>query len=119
MNPLEELIQQLSPDLEQEAERFARFLQRTRQHGQTSGQDHANTVRDHREQYALLPELVRSLPPEMQQEVRDFVEFLLEKRLKKPRGKPTFEWAGALKDLRGQYSSVELQHRISDWRIQE
>jgi len=54
----------------------------------------------------------------MQQQVQDYIEFLLEKRLKKPRGKPTFEWAGALKDLRDQYTSVELQHRISDWRIQ-
>ena len=82
-------------------------------------------MRDHREQYAsseqvrALPELVQLLPSEMQQEVRDFIEFLLEKRLKKPRGKPTFEWAGALKHLRDQYTSVELQHKISDWRIAE
>jgi len=27
-----------------------------------------------------------------------------------------FEWQGALKDLRSQYTSVELQHRISDMR---
>jgi len=54
----------------------------------------------------------------MQQKVRDFIEFLLEKHLKKPRGKPTFEWAGALKDLRDQYTSVGL-HKISDWRTAE
>ncbi len=118
MNPLEELIQQLPPDLEQEARDFVRFLKRARQRGQTVQQDQADMVRDRREPYAALPELVQSLPPDMQRQVQDYIEFLLEKRLK-PRGKPTFEWAGALKDLRDQYTSVELQHRISDWRIQE
>lgn len=69
------------------------------------------------DQVKTLPELVQLLPSEMQPEVRDFIEFLLEKRQKKPRAKPTFEWAGALKDLRHQYTSVGLQHKISDWRI--
>ena len=119
MNPLEELIQQLPPDLEQEVGDFVRFLnKRARQQGQTSEQGQASGLRDYREQYTTLPELVQSLPPDMQQQVQDYIEFLLEKRLK-PHGKPTFEWAGALRDLRDQYTSVELQHRISDWRIQE
>lgn len=64
-----------------------------------------------------LEELIRELPPELQQEVRDFIEFLVEKRVRRPRGKPKFDWAGALKDLRDQYTSVELQHKISEWRI--
>lgn len=66
-----------------------------------------------------LEEIVKDLPPELQQEVRDFAEFLIEKQMKKPRNKPNFSWAGALKDLRDQYSSVELQHKISEWRIGE
>lgn len=60
---------------------------------------------------------IRELPPELQQEVGDFVEFLLAKREKRTRSAPTFEWAGALKDLAGTCTSVELQHRISKWRI--
>lgn len=64
-------------------------------------------------------ELIKELPPELQQEVGDFVEFLVEKRLKPTRSKPNFGWAGALKDLRDQYTSVELQHKISEWRIGE
>ena len=64
-----------------------------------------------------LKEFVEDLPPDLQQEVKDFIEFLLEKRAKKTRGKPKFDWAGALKDLRNQYTSVELQHTISKWRI--
>jgi hypothetical protein len=115
MNSLEELIQQLPPDLEQEAGDFVRFLKRTRQHGQTLPQDQADTVRDHREQYAALPELVQSLPPEMQQEVQDFIEFLLEKQGRRPKGPFKLDWRGALRDLRDQYTSVELQHKITEW----
>jgi hypothetical protein len=66
-----------------------------------------------------LEELVKELPPDYQEEVRDFVIFLLEKRNKRSRHRPTFSWAGALKDLRDQYTSVELQHKISDWRVEE
>jgi hypothetical protein len=66
-----------------------------------------------------LKDLVDQLPPELQQEVRDFVEFLLEKRARRPRRKPKFDWAGALKDLRDRYTSVELQHKIAEWRIGE
>ena len=70
-----------------------------------------------KEHTRTLEELIRELPPELQQEVRDFIEFLVEKRVRRPRGKPKFDWAGALKDLRDQYTSVELQHKISEWRI--
>ncbi len=64
-----------------------------------------------------LKEFVEKLPPDLQQEVQDFIEFLLEKQGKKSRGKPRFDWAGALKDMKDQYTSVELQHEISKWRI--
>ncbi len=64
-----------------------------------------------------LEELVKDLPEEFQEEVRDSVEFLLEKRARKaPRKKPQFDWAGALKDLRDRYTSVELQHQVLEWR---
>ena len=66
---------------------------------------------------SALKEYIEKLPPDLQQEVEDFVKFLLEKRRKKARLKPKFKWAGAVKDLRDQYSSVELQHEISKWRI--
>jgi len=62
-------------------------------------------------------ERIKELPPEIRREVEDFVDFLMKKRVKKTRGKPRFNWAGALKDLRDQYTSVELQHKISEWRI--
>ena len=34
-------------------------------------------------------------------------------RLKK---KPKFDWAGGLKELRAQYTSVELQKKALEWR---
>jgi len=72
----------------------------------------------HREERAVetVKELVEKLPPDMQQEVKHFAEFLLEKRRRKPRHKPDFGWAGALKHLRDEYTSVDLQHQIAEQR---
>ncbi len=66
-----------------------------------------------------LEDLVKELPPNLQIEVRDFAGFLLEKHTNRPRRKPRFDWAGGLKDLRDKYTSVELQHKASDWRIEQ
>lgn len=64
-----------------------------------------------------IEERIKDLPPELRQEVEDFVDFLIERRFKRFRGKPEFNWAGALKDMRQEYTSVELQHKIVEWRI--
>ncbi len=64
-----------------------------------------------------LHELIDELPPDLQEEVRDFIEFLLQKNKQQPKGVPSFEWMGALRDLRSKYTSVELQHAITNWRI--
>lgn len=66
-----------------------------------------------------LKELIEHLLPEEQREVRAYVEFLLTKRQARPRRQPQFGWAGALKDLRGQFTSVELQHQLAHWRGEE
>lgn len=63
-----------------------------------------------------LQEMIQALPPELQREVHDFVKFLSAQQTKKRKVKMRFAWQGALKDLRPQYTSVELQHRISDIR---
>lgn len=65
-----------------------------------------------------LEEKIRELPFELQKEVEDFVDFLVEKR-KRKKGKALFNWEGALKELRDQFSSIELQHEISNWRKAE
>lgn len=61
-------------------------------------------------------EMVNQLTSGRQAEVRDFVEFLLAKQRSSPRRRPQFDWAGALKDMRDDYTSVELQHEITRWR---
>ena len=57
------------------------------------------------------------LPIDLQEEVVDFIEFLKVKRDKKDKKKLGFSWIGGLKELRGKYTSVELQHKINEWRI--
>ena len=58
-----------------------------------------------------------NLPPDIQREVEDFALFLIEKRSKKRYKKLSFAWAGALRTLRDKYTSVDLQHRLSEWRV--
>jgi hypothetical protein len=67
------------------------------------------------EQRQTLEEMVKELPLELREEVRDFVELLLEKRARKPKAKLSLSWRGALRDLREQYTSVELQHKALQW----
>jgi hypothetical protein len=63
-----------------------------------------------------IDEMVDELAPREQAEVRDFVEFLLAKEKSKQRGEPRFDWAGALKHMREEYNSVDLQHEIARMR---
>lgn len=69
-----------------------------------------------REQRKPLEELVKELPPESQEEVREFVQLLLEKRGRKAGRTLRQDWAGALREYRGQYTSLELQQRALQWR---
>jgi len=66
-----------------------------------------------------LVEKIGELSLEDQREIEDFIDFLKEKRAKRLKKKPTFSWAGALKELKDQYTSVELQHKVADWRVDE
>ena len=31
---------------------------------------------------------------------------------------PTFNWFGGLSECKDKYTSVELQHKVTDWRIE-
>jgi hypothetical protein len=66
-----------------------------------------------------IEEMIKELPEESRREVEEFVRSLLEKKARKKRGKPKFDWEGALKDLKDQYTSVELQHKASEWRTED
>jgi hypothetical protein len=63
-----------------------------------------------------LKELIDQLPPEFQEEVRDFVEFLLKRKACRRGRKLRQDWAGALRDYRDQYTSLELQEKALEWR---
>ena len=55
-------------------------------------------------------EMIKGLPPELQREVEDFVALLMEKQRHERGGHMKLGWRGALQGIRGQYTSVELQH---------
>jgi len=63
-----------------------------------------------------LQELVQELPSDMHTEVRDFVEFLLAKRVRRAKRTLRQDWAGALRNYRQQYTSLELQRQALTWR---
>ena len=59
---------------------------------------------------------ILELTPDKQKEVIDFIEFLTSKNKSKEKKFLKLDWAGGLKDLRDKYTSVGLQHKISEWR---
>lgn len=63
-----------------------------------------------------LTELVQDLPVSAQREVRDFVEFLMTKHGREPGKKLRQDWAGALRDYRLEFTSLELQEKGLEWR---
>ena len=62
-----------------------------------------------------LPEMIKELAPEDKEEVAELVRALLSRRAAGSRHTLQFTWEGALESLRGQYTSVELQHKALDW----
>ena len=62
-----------------------------------------------------LKELVEQLPPDLQQEARDFVEFLLNTKVHRKQDKLRLTWAGALREYRDQFTSLELQKKVLEW----
>jgi hypothetical protein len=65
----------------------------------------------------MLTEQIEQLPAFLQQEVLDYVDFLKAKyRIASPPIHIDFSWEGGLADLRKDYDSVTLQHKILEWR---
>ena len=65
-----------------------------------------------------LEKVIKELPPDLREEVLDFARYLLSKRKKARRTKLKMDWAGALSEYRDQYTSLELQKKALDWRIE-
>jgi hypothetical protein len=60
-------------------------------------------------------EIMKQLPPDMQQEVLDFAEFLSQRRTKRKQQRLRMSWAGALKEYRDRFTSLDLQKRALEW----
>ncbi|OGQ73168.1 MAG: hypothetical protein A2W73_06050 [Deltaproteobacteria bacterium RIFCSPLOWO2_12_55_13] len=63
-----------------------------------------------------IDERIKNLPPALKKEVEEFVNSLLKKRRKKNGKRLRQDWAGALRDYRDQYTSLELQKKALEWR---
>jgi hypothetical protein len=63
-----------------------------------------------------LDELIQELSPNMRDEVRHFVEFLLAKQERETGKKLRQDWAGALREYRQEYTSLDLQAKALEWR---
>jgi galactose-1-phosphate uridylyltransferase len=62
-----------------------------------------------------IEEIVKELPPDLQKEVYDFAQYLLKKKPKPKQRQMKLTWAGALKEYRNQYTSLELQKKALEW----
>jgi hypothetical protein len=63
-----------------------------------------------------LEEMIRDLSPDAQRQVADFVRQLTESTKSAPRRKLDQQWAGALRQYRDQYTSLQLQQKALEWR---
>ena len=63
-----------------------------------------------------IDERIKNFPPALRKEVEEFVNSLLRTRKKKNGKKLRQDWAGALRDYRAQYTSLELQKKALEWR---
>ena len=60
-------------------------------------------------------EVIKELPEELQSEVRDFARFLNATRVHPKQKYLRQTWAGALREYRDQYTSLELQKKALEW----
>jgi len=59
--------------------------------------------------------LIKELPPELQREVYDFARYLLNSKVRHKQKKMRMKWAGALREFRDIYTSVDLQKKAIEW----
>lgn len=62
-------------------------------------------------------EKFESLPYYLKKEVLDYIEFLTKRHKIRSKREPfSFSWEGGLKDIKEHFSSVELQHKVREYR---
>ena len=67
---------------------------------------------------ATLQSKIEQLPTAVRTALMEYLDFLLAKYSpREQNGKSfRFDWEGGLSHLKGEYTSVELQHKIAEWR---
>ncbi len=65
-----------------------------------------------------IEQLLKELSPESQAEVREFIESLANKSHQESNGHLRQTWAGALADYRDKFTSLELQKKSMEWRVE-
>lgn len=59
----------------------------------------------------------QSLPYHLKREVIDYIEFLTKRHKIRSKKEPfSFKWEGGLKELKDSFNSVDLQHKVRDYR---
>jgi hypothetical protein len=62
-------------------------------------------------------EKFQSLPHYLKREVLDYIEFLTKRyKVHHKEKRFSFKWEGGLKELKEQFSAVNLQHKAKDYR---
>ena len=61
---------------------------------------------------------LKNVPPKLIPEIMDYIDFLIHKYGLDLKSKDEFNfgWSGGLSDISKKYSSVELQHKVTEWR---
>jgi hypothetical protein len=61
---------------------------------------------------------IEKMPPDLISEVMDYIDYLMHKYSigSKTKGTFNFSWEGGLSEISKKYTSVDLQHKVTEWR---
>jgi len=63
-----------------------------------------------------IEEMAKNLPPDLRIQVISFMQFLLERKMPKRGVILRQDWAGALRHVKNEYTSLDLQKKALEWR---
>ena len=60
---------------------------------------------------------IEAMPADVQREVLDFARFLMSRKKPQRQSKPLKQdWAGALREYKARFTSLDLQEKANEWR---
>ncbi|MCF6270599.1 MAG: DUF2281 domain-containing protein [Melioribacteraceae bacterium] len=61
---------------------------------------------------------IEKMPPDLVSEVMDYIDYLMHKYavVSKTNKSFDFSWEGGLSEISKEYTSVDLQHKVLEWR---